>query len=182
MQRPRLKRASKLAPVTTVRSSQRRQRSEVRIAAGPQQPTPSLAYLQNVFRDRCEARAILVAACEMDFHEAIDGLQAAASEYGLIRKLGQDAVQAMMAEAFAKVPRAGELEDAFAAMADFLTGFLIEKASEPQRFDVPRSTIDAVSFLIKQNDPRRLRTWLAKCTPRERVAIKQQFKRELRNT
>jgi hypothetical protein len=162
MERPRLKRASETAPTAAVRRCDRRRRAA-------QEPPPSLAYLQNVFRDRCEARAILVAACEMDFHEAIDGLQAAAYQYGLIRKLGQDAVQAMMAEAFAKVPRAGELEDAIAATAD-------------QRPDAPRSTIEAVAFLIKQNDPRRLRAFLTKHTAQERAAVKQQFKRELRNT
>jgi hypothetical protein len=52
------------------------------------------------FRLRCEARGELVAACLMVFHEAIDGLQAAAKAYGLIRKI---AIQHIIAEAFTRV-------------------------------------------------------------------------------
>lgn len=59
----------------------------------------------DAFRLRCEARAILVAEGEMNFHEAVDGLQAAAVAYGLIEAAGQDAVQKILAGAFAKVPR-----------------------------------------------------------------------------
>jgi hypothetical protein len=55
------------------------------------------------FKIRCEARADLVAACLMDFHEAVDGLQAAAIAYGLVEEIGQDAVQHIMAEAFRRV-------------------------------------------------------------------------------
>ncbi len=162
-------------PNAAVRRSDRRHRGRTAVVA-PQQPAPSLAYLQDVFRDRCEARATLVAEGEMDFQEAIDGLQAAAVEYGLVAKLGQDAVQAAMAAAFAKVPRPGELEDAIAAMADFLDGFSIEMASKP-RSDAPRCTIDAVSYLIKQNDPQRLRAFLANHTAQERLAIQKHFER-----
>jgi RecA-family ATPase len=53
-----------------------------------------------VFKERCVARALLVANGEMDFREAVDGLQAAADEYGLVTDIGQDAVQAIMAETF----------------------------------------------------------------------------------
>lgn len=70
-------------------------------AASPQHSRPPAPL--DVFKLRCEARAILVAEGEMDFHEAIDGLQAAAIAYGLVAELGQDAVQAIMAEAFARV-------------------------------------------------------------------------------
>lgn len=59
----------------------------------------------DAFRLRCEARAILVAEGAMDFHEAVDGLQAAAVAYGLIDDIGQDEVQKLLAEAFATVPR-----------------------------------------------------------------------------
>jgi hypothetical protein len=53
-----------------------------------------------VFRARCEARALLYVAGELDLHEAVDALQAAAIASALIREIGQDAVQAIMAEAF----------------------------------------------------------------------------------
>jgi hypothetical protein len=156
-------------------STQRRPRNN-RPCTAPGRSTPSLAHRRDVFQLRAEARAILVAECEMDFHEAVDGLQAVAVAYGLVAELGQDAVQAILAEAFAKVPRAGELEDAIAATADFLNEFLIDIALKPRSY-VPRSTIDAVSFLIKQNDPQRLRTFLAKHTAQERMAIRKHFER-----
>lgn len=61
-------------------------------------PAPSLA---EVFQARCEARAGLVNEFYLDFHEAVDGLQAAAVKTGLVTELGQDWVQATMAAAFA---------------------------------------------------------------------------------
>jgi hypothetical protein len=55
-----------------------------------------------VFVARAEARAILWAACEFDLHEAVDVLQRDAERDGLIEKLGQDAVQKILADAFHK--------------------------------------------------------------------------------
>ena len=57
----------------------------------------------DIFRARCEARAILVAYDEMTLHQAVDELQAVAVAYGLVAELGQDTVQAIMAEAFRRV-------------------------------------------------------------------------------
>jgi hypothetical protein len=56
----------------------------------------------DVFRERCEARAILVEACLFDLQDAVDGLQRAAVASGLVDGIGQDAVQKMMADAFAR--------------------------------------------------------------------------------
>ena len=56
-----------------------------------------------VFRARCEARAILWAACEFDLRTAVDKLQADAVRDGLVDALGQDRVQAIMADAFHRV-------------------------------------------------------------------------------
>jgi hypothetical protein len=61
--------------------------------------------LIDVFRLRCEVRAILVEACAMRLQEAADGLQEAAVAYGLIDELGQDTVQDLMAGAFGERPR-----------------------------------------------------------------------------
>lgn len=61
----------------------------------------SLEWLTEVFVARCEARATLVASCDMDLHDAVDGLQEAADiDYGLTARLGADHVQALMAHAF----------------------------------------------------------------------------------
>jgi hypothetical protein len=57
----------------------------------------------NVFIARCEARALLWLAGEFDLHEAVDVLQADAVKSGLINTISQDAVQLVMAGAFATV-------------------------------------------------------------------------------
>jgi hypothetical protein len=54
----------------------------------------------DVFRERCEARAILVTHGMMSIQDAVDGLQNAAVAYGLVADLGDDAVQAIMARTF----------------------------------------------------------------------------------
>src|SRR5262249_45708684 len=54
-----------------------------------------------VFQLRCSSRAKLWHAGEIDLHIAVDELQHAAEASGLIEAIGQDAVQALMVEAFA---------------------------------------------------------------------------------
>jgi hypothetical protein len=58
-----------------------------------------------VFKARCEARALLVYACELDPHDAVDVLQDAAMANGLVDTIGQDAVQQMIAAAFVVIRR-----------------------------------------------------------------------------
>jgi hypothetical protein len=53
-----------------------------------------------VFRARCEARAQLYGAGDLNLHEAVDELQDAAVKLGLVKQLGQDQVQWIMAKAF----------------------------------------------------------------------------------
>ena len=57
----------------------------------------------SAFRLRCEARALLVAEGVLDFQTAVDELQISAVKSSIIDVVGQDAVQAIMATAFAKV-------------------------------------------------------------------------------
>jgi hypothetical protein len=56
-----------------------------------------------VFVARAEARALLWQAGEFSLHEAIDKLQVAAERDGLVEAIGQDAVQAIMRDAFHRV-------------------------------------------------------------------------------
>jgi hypothetical protein len=56
-----------------------------------------------IFTARCEARALLWQTCFFDLHEAVDMLQSAAERDGLVDELGQDAVQAIIAETFEAV-------------------------------------------------------------------------------
>ena len=56
----------------------------------------------DLFRARCEARALLYTAGELPYTRPSTDLQAAAIASGLVTEIGQDAVQALMAEAFKK--------------------------------------------------------------------------------
>jgi hypothetical protein len=141
-------------------------------ASGCSEAVPAI----DVFHLRCWARAELVAAYLMDFHEAVDGLRAAAVRYGLIKEIGQDAVQAIMAAAFAKVPRPDELEDVIVELTKALDDMPIEKLSAQAESKVAASTLAAAGYLVKQNDPGRLRAWLAKRAVAERLAIKQHLR------
>ena len=56
-----------------------------------------------VFQARCEARAILFIAGEISLNDAVDVLQHDAVANGLVDAIGQNSVQAIMAEAFARI-------------------------------------------------------------------------------
>jgi hypothetical protein len=55
-----------------------------------------------VFLARCEARASLTAAGLYTLQESVDTLQAAAEAQGLVARYGQDEIQWIMAESFAR--------------------------------------------------------------------------------
>ena len=55
-----------------------------------------------VFRERAEARAVLVANGLMPLQDAVDGLQEAAAAQGLVARHGQDEIQWILSEAFAR--------------------------------------------------------------------------------
>jgi hypothetical protein len=55
-----------------------------------------------VFRERCEAREVLVANGLMDLQDAVDGMQEAAAAQGLLKEFGQDEIQRVLAESFAR--------------------------------------------------------------------------------
>ncbi len=67
--------------------------------------TPLIAL--EILRARCEAKAHLFSIGEYDLHDAVDDLQHHAEWHGLVRLVGQDRVQRVIAEAFKPV-RAGE--------------------------------------------------------------------------
>jgi hypothetical protein len=124
--------------------------------------------VEEIFRERCEARAILWTAGEYSLHEAVDLLRADAERSGLIAEIGQDGVQAIMATAFAAV----RIEaDQVPALDD---GNGNNNADESR---AATSTIEAADFLVRQNDPARLKTWLAKHSADERAAILKHIRR-----
>jgi hypothetical protein len=59
----------------------------------------------DVFWALAETRAHLAHRGEISLHDAVDGLQEHALSRGVIAEVGQDAVQAIMAEAFRRPPR-----------------------------------------------------------------------------
>lgn len=70
----------------------------------PHVKTDGTARVRDAFELRCHARAKLWQDGEIeDLHDAVDPLQAWAMQTGLVRAIGQDAVQAIMAQAFAAV-------------------------------------------------------------------------------
>jgi hypothetical protein len=84
-------------------SDERRERNRVASVSYIDQPHASELPPTDIFRARAEARAALLAAGELDLHEAVDAFQATAIRGGLLGQIGQDAVQAIMAEAFGRV-------------------------------------------------------------------------------
>jgi hypothetical protein len=117
-----------------------------------------------VFQARCEARARLYGACVLDLHDAVDVLQRDAVNAGLVGLIGQDAVQAIMASAFGPV-RQREIQQQPISVDD-------AHITNQNHGSVSAATIEALKFLVSQNDPQRLRAWLAKRSPVEHVAFK----------
>lgn len=69
----------------------------------PHSPPVARVDPLKAFIARAEARAVLWAAGEIDLQEAVDKLQRDAERTGLVAAIGQDEVQAIIAEAFASV-------------------------------------------------------------------------------
>jgi hypothetical protein len=108
--------------------------------APAQVPAPSPDPIE-VFTEQCAARALLFANRVLSLHEAVDELQASAERNGLIGRIGQDAVQAIMAAAFSAVQPA---------------------TVDPVDVDqTAASTISAFWYVVGLADPDRLRVWLA---------------------
>jgi hypothetical protein len=55
-----------------------------------------------VFTERVEARAVLVANGLLDLQSAVDAMQEAAAAQGLVELYGQDQIQQILSEAFAR--------------------------------------------------------------------------------
>jgi hypothetical protein len=55
-----------------------------------------------IFRERSEARCLLVSNGLMTLIEAVDGLQESAAAQGLVARYGQDRIQTLMGEIFSR--------------------------------------------------------------------------------
>jgi hypothetical protein len=65
----------------------------------------------------------------------------------------------------------------FANICDFSNGNLYIGNNNADESRAAASTIDAADFLVRQNDPARLKTWLAKHSADERAAILKHIRR-----
>jgi hypothetical protein len=111
--------------------------------------------LLEAFRARSWARAYLFAINKIDLHHAVDILQDAAVEFGLVKKVGQDAMQTIIAEAFG--PFRQDLD------AKEETPIEPEPDQKPteRAYRTPQSTIDAFFYVLRLDDAERLTAWLA---------------------
>lgn len=112
----------------------------------------------DAFRERCWARAYLWQAGELNLHEAVDVLQATAVRDDLVDRIGQDAVQEILAAAFAPAPDElcveanieAEQCETCGAVPCILPSFCRQ------------CRIADFKVLLRQGDPERLRVWLAR--------------------
>lgn len=133
------------------------------------------------FTAPAKARAHLVAAAELELHEVVDVLQDAAERTGLVTLVGQDAVQAMMADAWKATQPVHDSEAPVRPTNEpyhLVSNHGVASAAELQRADdraiaewfrhrLPAATVDALHYVIAQNDPQRLRQFLAGRTAHE---------------
>jgi hypothetical protein len=151
--------------------------------APAQVPAPAPDPIE-VFRERCEARALLLINGQMSLHEAVDELQGGAERSGLIDAIGQDAVQDIMGAAFAAVDLLPD-DEAFERKIFLCTAELVQqwemadprdrwrhtgeappKVSAPPKRSEPyrpaESTVAAFWCVVSLNDPEYLKAWLAR--------------------
>jgi len=129
-----------------------------------------LANPLEVFAARCQARAQLWCAGEFELRDAVDALQAAAIKLGLIQKLGQDAVQRIMAEPFTANPSLFDAELSAAFVAEIER--VCDEVNRRPPSIAPISTLHAAEYLAQQNDPQRMRAWLEDRSADQRTAIR----------
>jgi hypothetical protein len=153
------------------------------------------------FIARAKAKTLAWKAGEISLHDAVDGLQQAAEAFGLVIELGQDAVQAIMVEAFAPerddLPRDDYDGSTFAAACREADEKQRRKAENPHLDDVsiesawhhlsrplgvPIATLWTAEFLLQQNDPARLKAWLARHSREQRNAIRKHLQNKKRGS
>ncbi|MEK9281188.1 hypothetical protein MTR72_16460 [Bradyrhizobium sp. ISRA442] len=129
------------------------------------------------FVEVCGQQAWFFSEGWIDLHTAVDNLQRLAELWGLIEEVGQDAIQALMADAFAPMP---ELPSGYAAQLLMRfeldderdrwkwTGELPPKP-EPQTelpprkpYQTPQSTIDAFLHVARSESTEYLTDWLTR--------------------
>jgi hypothetical protein len=120
--------------------------------------------LLDAFTERAEACAYLWSIGEYELQKAVDVLQHDAMRDGLIDRIGQDGVQAILADAFRPYQESSDADPFERITNEF---------DEKPKHDAPAaSTVEAFGYLVRQNDPVLLRAWLARHNREERAAFK----------
>jgi hypothetical protein len=114
---------------------------------------PDKSKLPEIFRGFCETTARQHALGQMPLADAVDWLHDWAVTRNLVDELGEDAVQAIMADAFALV----RIDIAARAL--------------PRRDGVAQSTLDAATYLDQVGDGPRFARWLEEHHPDDQAAI-----------
>jgi hypothetical protein len=106
----------------------------------------------DVLKIRAQTRAELWWEYQIELHEAVDELQAYAERAGLLAQIGQDAVQAIIAEPFARIPTTIEPKAILQ----------VPEPEPPKRsYYTPQSTISAFWYAVGLNDENYLTQWIA---------------------
>jgi hypothetical protein len=104
---------------------------------------------RDVLKLRAWARAYLWHAGEYSLHEAVDVLQHDAARDGLIKAVGQDGVQAILAAAFQPFHDTQEQTADHLAMAQCATDAISLESKQTQRRRTPRTTVEAILYCVR---------------------------------
>jgi hypothetical protein len=149
------------------------------------------------FTERAKAKAAAWKAGEISLRAAIDGLQQAAEALGLVIELGQDAVQAIMVEAFVPLrddlPRDDYDGSTFAAACDAADEKQARHPPNPhleklrrlgawhqvsRPLGVPIAVLWTAEYLLQLGDLERFAKWFDRHSAQERAAILQHLERK----
>jgi hypothetical protein len=100
---------------------------------------------------------------EYSLQEAVDVLQHDAKRDGLIKRISQDGVQTILADAFRSYHEASNADP---------KRIVDERDDKPKHNTLAASTIEAFKYVIRQKDPERLRAWLARRSRQECITLK----------
>jgi hypothetical protein len=120
----------------------------------------------DVLEIRAQIRAFLWWQYQMEIDEAVDELQAYAERSGLVREIGQDRVQEIIAAPFARYHEMIEPDD---SPPQWFTATIMPEPEEPepvkpvvkQPYSPPKATVDAFEFVVRNYDADYLTRWLA---------------------
>ena len=99
--------------------------------------------LLDAFKERADARAYLWAIGEYELAEAVDVLQHDAERDGLLDRIGQDAVQAILTDAFQPWR--------YWVLGSSRTNLQPDiNTAERSRYETPQTTVEAIMYCVRE--------------------------------